>query len=302
MSQDLPFFSVIIPTYERPAQLTICLRALSRLDYPRERFEVIVINDGGAGPFGIVIEKLSGDLNLKTYAQRNTGPAGARNFGAVHALGEFLAFTDDDCEPDKSWLKALADEFSGDPDCLVGGRTINALAENPYAATSQQIIDVAYAHFNTDPQDARFFAANNIALAAKHFRELKGFDKSFITSEDRELCARWRSLGRRLSYAQDAVVYHSHELTLRALWRQHFGYGRGALRFHRAASNGRFKPDLVFYQKLLRACADRERSVAGTFRTGQSILLLFWSQLANAAGFFYEGYLNAIKASDFRKE
>ena len=302
MTQDLPFFSVIIPTYERPAQLTTCLSALSRLDYPRERFEVIVIDDGGASPLGSVIKQFSGDLNLKTYAQRNTGPAGARNLGVVYARGEFLAFTDDDCEPDPGWLKALAHEFARDPDRIVGGRTFNALSQNSYAATSQKIIDVAYAHFNTDPRDARFFAANNIAVAAKHFREVKGFDETFITSEDRELCARWRSLGRRLSYAQDAVVHHSHELTLRALWRQHFGYGRGALCFHRAANKGRFKPDLVFYYKLLRACADRERSVAGIFRSGQSILLLLWSQLANATGFFYEGYLTRIRGGDSRKE
>ena len=40
-------FSVIIPTYERPAELSRCLAALCELSYSREQFEVIVVNDGG---------------------------------------------------------------------------------------------------------------------------------------------------------------------------------------------------------------------------------------------------------------
>lgn len=289
MNQDLPFFSIIIPTHERPVQLSKCLRALAHLDYPLDRFEVIVVNDGGTIPLASVVNQFPGKLDLKLCEQKNTGPAGARNFGVTHARGEFLAFTDDDCEPGVGWLRALASCLALDPDRIVGGRTLNALSENPYAETSQKIIEVVYSHFNSDPAGARFFASNNIALAAKHFRELKGFDESFITSEDRDICARWLAHGRRLSYAPEAVVYHSHDLNLGTLWRQHFGYGRGALRFHRASNNGaRFRPDHVFYMKLLRASLVRRRTPSGLLSVGQSTLLLVWSQLANAAGFFYE--------------
>jgi GT2 family glycosyltransferase len=290
MKQGSPFFSVIIPTYERPAQLASCLRALARQDYPRERFEVIVVDDGSANPPGDILDQFRESLDLELLAQKkNTGPGGARNFGSRRARGEFLAFTDDDCEPHANWLRALAAAFAVSPDRIIGGRTINALPHNLYAETSQAIIEVVYAHFNADPDDARFFASNNFAVSAERFRLMKGFDESFITSEDREICARWRSRGWGLSYAPLAVVYHAHELTLRTLWRQHFGYGRGALRFHRAlaAREGlRFKPDKGFYLKLLRAGASQERKA----RAAQLTALLFWSQLANAAGFFYEKY------------
>lgn len=186
-------------------------------------------------------------------------------------------------------LHALASYFAQTPERLIGGRTLNALSLNPYAETSQLIIEVVYAHFNADPNDARFFAANNFAVSAEQFRRMQGFDKSFTTSEDREFCDRWRTRGLGLTYAPEAVIYHAHDLTLRSLWRQHFSYGRGARRFHRARAakgNGRFKPDLAFYSKLLRASASPARKT----RAAQLTALLFWSQLANAAGFFYEKY------------
>jgi GT2 family glycosyltransferase len=289
MTRDLPFFSVIIPTYERPAQLASCLRALARQDYPPERFEVVIVDDGSATSPGKILDQFRESLDLKLLEQKNTGPAGARNFGATRARGEFLAFTDDDCEPDALWLRALASSFAGNEERIIGGRTVNALPRNPYSETSQAIIEVVYAHFNSDPQDARFFASNNFAVRAERFRELKGFDESFITSEDREICARWRSRGWGLTYAPEAVVYHAHHLTLRTLWRQHFGYGRGARRFHRALAaegGGRFKPDFAFYLKLIRSSTSHARKA----RAAQLTALLLWSQLANAAGFFYEKY------------
>ncbi len=40
-----PFFSIIIPTYNRPEQLAACLKSLTRLDYPQDCFEVIIVDD-----------------------------------------------------------------------------------------------------------------------------------------------------------------------------------------------------------------------------------------------------------------
>src|SRR5207237_9997044 len=136
-----------------------------------------------------------------------------------------------DCQADPGWLRVLAWHCNKTPDRIVGGRTLNALPQNPYSETSQTIIDVVYSYFNTDPSNARFFASNNFAVSSELFQQVKGFEPTFITSEDREICARWRSRGLGLSYAADALVYHAHELDLQNLWRQHFGYGRGARRF-----------------------------------------------------------------------
>jgi glycosyltransferase involved in cell wall biosynthesis len=286
----LPFFSVIVPTYERPAQLATCLQALMHQDYPRDSFEVIVVNDGGSDlTLGSIVEQFREQLEVRLLSQKNTGPAGARNFGAASARGKFLAFTDDDCAPDPSWLRSLASYLAQSPDRIVGGRTLNALSLNPYSETSQLIIEVVYMHFNADHNDARFFASNNFALSAAQFREMKGFNELFRTSEDREFCDRWRARGLSMTYNPEATVYHAHHLGIRSLWQQHFNYGRGALRFHQARAkrgNGQFKLDLSFYLKLLRASASR----AGKLQAVRLSGLLIWSQLANTAGFLYEKF------------
>lgn len=291
MMVERPFFSIVIPTYERPSQLSDCLASLARLDYPRERFEVVVVNDGGKQPLDALVGAFRHRLNLKLLGQSNAGPAAARNAGAAQAAGEYLAFTDDDCLPEPLWLRALADRYVETPDCLCGGRTLNALHDNLPSATSQTIIDVVYAHFNREHGEARFFASNNIAVPAARFRALGGFDVSFKTSEDREFCDRWLRHGLRMVYVPEAVVRHAHALTPRTLWRQHFGYGRGAFRFHRLRQKhgaGRFKPDPEFYWKLL----SQPFSQARGRRALTLAALMLWSQAANTAGFIYEGMKN----------
>jgi len=288
MSQEFPFFSIIIPTYERRAQLATCLEAVARQDYPAERFEVIVVDDGSDVPPEELVASFREHIDVQLLKAQHAGPAAARNFGAKRACGDCLAFTDDDCRPERGWLRAFGARFQNEPKRLIGGRTLNALPQNIYSATSQTIIDVVYEHFNR-AESALFFASNNLAVPAEGFRSIGGFDERFITSEDRDLCDRWLRQGYEMEYAPEALVYHAHPLKLDTLWRQHFGYGRGAFRFHRARRQRgaeRFKPDRSFYLKLLsRPSSTEKRSKAKALAL---ISLLLWTQVASASGFAYE--------------
>ncbi|HET6673821.1 MAG TPA: glycosyltransferase [Nitrospiraceae bacterium] len=283
MRDNLPIFSVIVPTYRRPNALCGCVQALSGLDYPRDGFEIIIVDDGGSIPLQSLLEPITRDISLKVVWQPNAGPAAARNFGASHAKGDMLAFTDDDCAPASNWLQAFASKSAVTESGLLGGRTINALENNPYAGASQLIIDVVYAHYNRDPSAAHFFASNNMAVPANLFHDLKGFDPGFRTSEDRDLCDRWRSKGYPLQYAADAVIFHAHPLTLGSFWGQHAGYGRGAWLYHTARANrgtGGFRVDWKFYEALLRSPLSKglNRHVFRDFS------LLMTAQIANATG------------------
>jgi len=281
-----PFISVIIPTFNRPAQLHQCLEAAARLNYPTDRFEVLVVDDGSSAPLDEVISRFRNRIDLKFLTQRNSGPGAARNAGARRAKGSLLAFTDDDCRPAPDWLKKLAAHFLRVPDCALGGKTINALDTNLYSKTSQAIIDFVYSYYNADYEYARFFASNNLAVPADRFASLGGFHPHWprVASEDREFCDRWLHAGYRMIYASDAIVYHSHWLTFRTFWQLHFNYGRGAFHFHRVRSqrrSGSFGPELRFYCNLA-----RHRFIQ---LNGARVLplLALW-QVANAAGFCRE--------------
>jgi GT2 family glycosyltransferase len=289
MTAQQTLFSIIIPTYSRPAELANCLEALARQRLAADSFEVVVVDDGSPVPPNAVVRRFSDRLDISLLVANHGGPAAARNKGAERALGRFLAFTDDDCRPAPDWLLALKACCTALPDHIIGGRTLNALEKNPYAATSQLIIDIAYGWYNAPAAgEARFFASNNMALAADRFRAVGGFDRSFTTSEDRELCDCWLQHGYRLTYAPEAIVYHAHSLSFRGLWWQHFGYGRGAWRFHRMRERrgcGRLRPDWEFYRRLAMAPIARGR---GT-RTAMIAALMLIAQMANCAGFLYEG-------------
>ena len=300
-----PTFSVIIPTYDRPAQLAVCLESLTRIDYPPDRWQVIVVDDGSPGPLETVVTPFRDRLpRLTLLWQENAGPARARNTGAAHADGEFLAFTDDDCAPDRGWLRALAAAAQETPEQGIGGRTVNALLDDVYAGASQLLIDFLYDYYNRPGAGgARFFASNNLCFPAAGFQEIGGFDVRYqrAAAEDRGLCDRWLAGGRQLRSAEDAVVHHHHAMRLRDFWRQHFHYGAGAYHFHRlraatsgqgaaAGWGGRSRPRLeppVFYLGLM----------TYAFRTAESgsrrsplllAALMGLSQVATAAGYFAE--------------
>ena len=287
---DAPNFSIVIPTYNRPEQLVFCLQACARLDYPCDRFEVIVVDDGGVTPLDEIVTRFHGMLTLRLLRQENTGPAAARNRGASEARGEFLAFTDDDCAPAPNWLRALSTQIVASPDCAVGGQTRNALTHNLYSTASQLLISYLLSYYNAVPHAARFFPSSNLAFPTKQFRAVKGFDVTYLraAAEDRELCDRWLNHGYRMIYAAEAVVYHAHALTFRTFLRQHFHYGRGAFCFNQVrARRGQHRVKVeppAFYFNMLRYPFVSAQGVKAPLLT----LLFVVTQVANAVGFLWE--------------
>jgi GT2 family glycosyltransferase len=285
------FFSVIVPTYDRPRPLAACLSALSRLQYSRERFEVIVVDDGGAIPADGVAASFQQHLNITVVRQDNAGPATARNAGAEVARGGFLAFTDDDCRPAPGWLAALGRRFAATPGHILGGRIENGAIGNRYSTASQLILDTFYRHYNADPERARFFGSANLAMAASVFRDVGGFDSRFRTaSEDREFCDRCRFRGVPMAFVPDAVVEHAHELTLARFSRQHFNYGRGACDFHDVRAergSGTLRGEMTFHLNPRNWLLHPFRQVGWREALPLAAILALW-QGTYAAGFFAE--------------
>lgn len=281
-------FSIIVPTYNRPRELASCLESLAALDFPKDRFEVIVVDDGGDLPVAPVISRWADTLLITTLHEANGGPAMARNTGARVAGGTFLAFTDDDCTPTPGWLSVLFETLRDEPKAMAGGKTVNALVDNPYATASQLIVDLVYDHYNAQPRQAQFFATNNQALSADQFRTLSGFDTNFRTSEDRDLCDRWTGAGHPMVFVSDAVVYHSNNLSFSTFWKQHVGYGRGARRFylaHQRRDRGSSTIKGNFYSRLLRQLP---RALRGKLRPWYLAFLMVVWQVANFVGFALE--------------
>jgi cellulose synthase/poly-beta-1,6-N-acetylglucosamine synthase-like glycosyltransferase len=205
------------------------------------------------------------------------------------ARGRYLAFTDDDCRPDRQWLRKLHAALEADPGAMVGGLVVNGLTGNPYSSASQYIHDLVYAHFNRNPRQSRFFATNNMALPRSEFLTAGGFSAGFeFAAEDRDLCDRWWRSGRAMIFVPEARITHLHAMTLTSFWRQHFSYGKGAAEFHQrsAGRGGTVSEHVSFHRRMLSwfvTLFARERFGRAL---ALSLLLTVW-QAANACGFFY---------------
>lgn len=281
-------FSVVVPTWNRCAQLWSMLDALAGQDFPSSRFEVVVVDDGSTQPVETVVSGFQRKLNIRLIRLARGGCAAARQRGVEASRGTFIAFTDDDCRPSPDWLSRLHSALERRPGNAVGGPTRNALGKNLCAEASQLVVNaLAFARHNGNG-GARFNPTTNLAFPAAALRRIGGLDPGWTIpgGEDRDVCARWVEAGLSLRPEPRACVYHYHGLSLWQLIRQHYHYGRGAWQFHTSETRGgarsvrSFEP-LGFYAALF-AIPFRTRSIPSALAlTG----LVGFTQLATAAGF-----------------
>ncbi|MGZ7079735.1 MAG: glycosyltransferase family 2 protein, partial [Thermoanaerobaculia bacterium] len=98
-----PYFSVVIPTYNRLNMLREVLRALGdQADAPE--FEVIVVDDGSKDGTGATLEAHRPSYPFTFRSQANGGPGRARNHGVTLATGRFVVFIGDDTVPERNFL------------------------------------------------------------------------------------------------------------------------------------------------------------------------------------------------------
>src|SRR5581483_845154 len=173
-----PTFSIVVPTYHRPAALLRCLASLAGLEYDAARYEVIVVNDGGCPLPAELPRQLEGSAPVTWLQQPHAGAGSARNLGVAHAEGEVIAFVDDDCTAAPDWLDAMATIWNSDPEAIIGGRIVNALPDNVYATASQMLIGFLYEYYHGENGETRqppFFTTNNMAVSRALFQHLGGF-------------------------------------------------------------------------------------------------------------------------------
>jgi glycosyltransferase involved in cell wall biosynthesis len=98
----MPFFSIIIPCYNRASLIERPLKSLSNQTF--QDFEIIIIDDGSTDNSKEIIAPYLINSQVNYYYQDNAGVCSARNFGAQKAKGDYLIFLDSDDAVEKNWL------------------------------------------------------------------------------------------------------------------------------------------------------------------------------------------------------
>jgi glycosyltransferase involved in cell wall biosynthesis len=207
--EPVPAVSVVVSTYNRPARLAALLAALREQALARDRFEVIVVDNGSGPETGRLLEDEMDRRDLWLHVVRHPvtrGPAGGRNSGWRLARAPVVAFTDDDCRPERDWLSAIVQAAGRHPAAIIQGRTV----PDPEDPRSVELFSHTITVDRLGPQ----YETCNIAYPRALLQALGGFDESFglrPAGEDTDLA--WRAIerGAEAVLAAEAVVRHAVE-------------------------------------------------------------------------------------------
>ncbi len=222
MSQ--PKVSVIIPVRNEAEKIEQCLKAV--LSQSLKPHEVIVVD--GHSDDGTVerAEKFPVKILFEDYHTRG----GACQVGVENAEGEYVAFTDADCIPDKDWLANLVKEF--DSGIIGVGGAIKNIGEGFWIRSINLTYDTFLGSANS--VQGRFFKdkrfVNSISGCNSMYRrqdilKVGGFNTSLPGAEDAELNGRLFKEGKLL-YLPNAVILHDHGRGLKEFAKQMLRYGR----------------------------------------------------------------------------
>lgn len=216
-----PLLSVIIPARDAAETLGDCLRALRSQSLGRDRYEVIVVDDGSSDHTPRIAEAWADCL----IRQTGRGPAAARNAGAVSAHGELLVFTDADCIPTPDFLERLSGAFQ-EAETVAAKGAYRTAQRGLVSRFVQQEYQHKYDRMARRPR-IDFIDTYAAAYRRRVFLENGGFDASYLTAsvEDQELSFRLARKGYGMVFVPSAIVFHRHDRTVGEYLRRKFGIG-----------------------------------------------------------------------------
>lgn len=215
--------SVIIPVLNQEKKIEQCLEAVFAQSL--QPYEVIVVD--GHSTDGTV-EKAQ-RFPVKIFYQEYGAAGAARQIGVEKAEGEYLAFIDSDCIPDKNWLKTLTSEFEDDIVAVGGGM------KNIGTGLWNNSINLSLSNFlgNANQLQAAIFREKrlvkelglfNSIYRKKYILEVGGFNIHLAGADETELNKRISKKGKLL-YTPDTVVLHDHGRGLREFAQNMYRYG-----------------------------------------------------------------------------
>jgi GT2 family glycosyltransferase len=212
-----PEVSVIIPHYQDLAGLEICLAALDRQTYPKDRFEIVIADNNSPVGLEAVNAVVAGRAKVVLVTEKGAGPA--RNGAVAASRGGIFAFIDSDCVAEPAWLAeglAALERFE-----LVGGH-VGVLVADAARMTPTEAFERVFAFdFKTYIEKKGFTGAGNMFCRRELFDRVGGFRNG--VSEDVDWSRRAVATGASLGYAPRAVVGHPARRTwaeLSGKWRR----------------------------------------------------------------------------------
>ncbi|PWT88113.1 MAG: hypothetical protein C5B54_11140 [Acidobacteria bacterium] len=215
--------SVIVPV-RNDRRIEECLNSLIHQDFPRDQYEILVVDNGSTDP---EIPQIIQKFPVRYISEPRIGSYAARNSGIDQASGRILAFTDSDCILPATWLPTIKEHFEKKCCRICVGRSYSS--QDSIVSKWIQSIDDVRSTKLLDQQIVNYFDTRNVAAFREIFLKDR-FDSTFVSAGDLEFGLRITNQGERIHFLQQLEVEHRHSASLFAALKRGIRRGKGIAR------------------------------------------------------------------------
>ncbi|MDJ0898375.1 MAG: glycosyltransferase family A protein [Xenococcus sp. MO_188.B8] len=203
---NTPLVTVIIPVFNDSKRLKLCLKALQNQTYPKDAYEIIVVDNNSDENIEAVVSQFP---QTTITSECKPGSYAARNKGISLAKNEIIAFTDSDCIPASNWIEKGVFNLLKRPNCgLVAGQ-IKIFYENLEQPTAVELYEKVTAFPQKKyVQESNFGVTANLFTFKNVVTTIGLFDEFLKSSGDYEWGQRVYANGYCQIYAEDTIVEH----------------------------------------------------------------------------------------------
>ena len=194
--------SIVIPALNEERMIGRCLESLAQLDCARERFEVILVDNGSTDRTREIAESFQDRLNLRVLERRGVRISALRNFGAREAHGSLVAFLDADCLAPAKWLERMMELVPEEGAGIVGAHYLLPQDSTWVGRTWHRYQEAEKSG------EVSHVPAGDLIMRREDFLRIGGFDETIQTNEDYELCERARANGMTVRAVPEIGVVH----------------------------------------------------------------------------------------------
>jgi glycosyltransferase involved in cell wall biosynthesis len=191
-----PFVSIVIPVFNEERYIASCLNSLTKLNYPSEKLEIILVDNGSTDR----TMEIASTYDIKLYEYPGVKVGAVRNYGASQAKGEIIVFLDSDCVVSTDWISTGLNCLSQNLDA-VGG--LYLLRNKPAWVERYWILNSGrdFAYQNT-------FVGGCIFIYHNAFAAVGGFDELMSAGEDTDLTCKLKHAGYKIDIDPKISVIH----------------------------------------------------------------------------------------------
>lgn len=222
----MPFVSIVVPVFNEETLISKSLFSLLKQDYPKDLFEIIVVDNGSSDRSAEIIQSFP----VQYVFEEKKGAGAARNAGARRSIGELIAFIDADCIAYPNWISNLVSSLDKSSYGAVGG--------DCRIFSKKSLIDNYLAHrgyysqtefFSPDYSFFPWLMTGNLMVCREAFFKVGGFDETLLRGEDIDFSWRLIKNGFQLRHVSCFEVLHLRSSNLLNFYLKLFRDGKASI-------------------------------------------------------------------------